>query len=141
MNKNFLTVATMLILMMGSPAFADTSELANSNQPQTSTAATPHRKCFIKKVLAVAVGAIVGVPVCAVRKPIDEEKYEMKSLGCDKHKALFVIPAAGLWIPFAVTEGILEAPFFAVNNSLVNYNKPFSREQFSLVETEEPTKP
>ncbi len=99
-----------------------------------STTATPaQHSSFAKKIIGVVTGVVVGAPVCAVRKPLDEDKYAIADLTGNSKKGRAVIPTAVLWAPFACVEGILEAPFFAINNSLVNYDKPFSKEQFSLV--------
>lgn len=68
-----------------------------------------------------------------VRKSMDEDKYAVADLAGNSHNGRAVVPTAALWAPFAAVQGILEAPFWAVNNSLVNYNKPFSKNQFSLV--------
>jgi hypothetical protein len=86
-----------------------------------------------KKFLGVMTGVIVGTPVCMVRKPMDEDKYAVADLTGNSTKAKAVVPTAIFWAPFSAVGGILEAPFCAVNNSLVNYDKPFSKEQFSLV--------
>ena len=77
---------------------------------------------------------IIGTPVCAVRKPIDEEKYGIDSLSGGNKRGKVVVPSAIFWAPFSTAAGVLEAPFWALNNSLVNLNEPFSKEQMSLKE-------
>jgi hypothetical protein len=86
------------------------------------------------RALGVFSGIVVGTAVSAVRKPIDEDKFAVNDLRGENRQGRVTIPAAVLWAPFAAVTGILEAPFFALHNSLVNYHKPFSKEQFSLGE-------
>jgi hypothetical protein len=95
--------------------------------------ASSKHSSLAKKFLGVMTGAVVGTPVCMVRKPMDEDKYAVSDLTGNSKKGRAVVPTAVLWAPFSAVQGVLEAPFFAFNNSLVNYDKPFSKEQFSLV--------
>ena len=85
-----------------------------------------------KKLLGIIAGVVVGTPVSAVRKSIDEEKHGISDMCGYNNKARAVIPAAVFLAPFMLVTGVLEAPFYALNNSLVNHAKPFSKEQFSL---------
>lgn len=87
---------------------------------------------FPLRLIGVAAGFAIGTPICGIRKPIDEEKYGVDDMTGGSDKKRTVIPAKIFWAPFAVVSGALEAPFFAFNNALVNYDKPFSKEQFSL---------
>jgi hypothetical protein len=86
----------------------------------------------------VLTGIVVGIPVCAVRQPIHEEKYGISQTAGEKARPRKTIPYALIYAPFAVVSGLIEAPFYALNNSLINYDKPFSKEQFSLTDREEP---
>ncbi len=141
------------------PAGASTQSLTTSNDPSSATGASnatdagsakgaasssdpsntgksrlsSKHSNFAKKFLGVVTGLVVGTPVCAIRKPIDEDKYAIADLTGNSKKARAVVPTAVLWAPFAGVAGLLEAPFYALNNSLVNSDKPFSKEQFSLV--------
>ncbi len=114
-----------------SPASQSTGNTADRHLPATHK----QRHCSLPKhVLGVAAGIVVGVPVDMVRKPLDEDKYGIKSVNGDNKKGRIVVPTAVFWAPFAAVGGVLEAPFYAVNNSLVNMDKPFSKEQFSVKE-------
>ncbi len=95
---------------------------------------------FPVKVLAAATGAVLGTPVNAVRKPLDEEKYGITQMAGEKPKPRLAIPCGVFWAPFSAVSGILEAPFYAVNNSIDHFDKPFSKGQFSLGK-EEPISP
>jgi hypothetical protein len=98
-----------------------------------NTIASSKHSSFGKKLFGVISGIAVGTPVCMVRKPMDEDKYAVADLTGNSTKGRAVLPTAVIWAPFSVVQGVLEAPFFAFNNSIVNYDKPFSKEQFSLV--------
>jgi hypothetical protein len=100
------------------------------------TITSPKHSSIATKFLGVITGIVVGTPICMVRKPVDEDKYAVADLTGNSNKGRAVAPTATLWAPFAAVQGILEAPFWAVNNSLVNYNKPFSKDQFSLVKAD-----
>lgn len=89
---------------------------------------------FAHCTLGIVTGIVIGIPVCAVRKPIDEDKNAVGSLAGSSKKNKVVVPSAIFWTPFAAVAGVLEAPFYALNNSLVNADKPFSKEQLSLKE-------
>ena len=108
---------------------------ASSSAPLNTNKGGPSSKhsSLAKKFLGVMTGVVVGTPVCMVRKPMDEDKYAVSDLTGNSTKGRAVVPTAVLWAPFSAVQGVLEAPFVALNNSLVNYDKPFSKEQFSLV--------
>ncbi|MBU6454249.1 MAG: hypothetical protein KGS72_20900 [Cyanobacteria bacterium REEB67] len=86
------------------------------------------------RIFGAAAGIIVGIPVCAVRRPIAGENYGIDSTAGRHSEPRKKIPAAFLYAPCAIVTGLIESPFYALNNSLVNFNKPFSKEQFSLVD-------
>lgn len=96
-----------------------------SKKPSATKAPLPRR------LLGVVVGAVVGTPVCLVRKTIDEEKYGIAGIiGTNNNKA--VVTTAGVfWLPFAFMTGTVESPVYATLNSL-NAEEPFSKAQFSL---------
>lgn len=85
-----------------------------------------------KRALGVVCGTIVGTPVNVIRRPIAEEKYGIRSMVKDTEKKRLTIPAAIFYFPFAVTVGVLESPASALKRSVLNADKPFSKEQFSL---------
>jgi hypothetical protein len=139
--------ATIIVLSINQAiASSDAPEIqsvADSSNPKGAVAlkpasagktiTSPKHYSIATKLLGVATGIIVGTPICMVRKPLDEDKYAVADLTGNSHNGRAVVPTAALWAPFAAAQGILEAPFWAVNNSLVNYKKPFSKNQFSLV--------
>jgi hypothetical protein len=90
------------------------------------------------ETVGVLTGIVVGIPVNAVRRPIANEKYGVEQMNGDNHQSRVVIPAAVFYSPFALMAGVLESPWYAVNNSLLNYDKPFSKEQFSIADTPKP---
>lgn len=92
---------------------------------------------FPAKLAGVLLGSVVGVPICVFRKPIDEEKYGTEQLSCGSTEPKVRVPAASLYFPFAVVIGVLEAPFSSLKHSCQNFNQPFSKEQFSLIERPE----
>jgi hypothetical protein len=118
-----------------SAASSTSSINATASAPSNTSSAIVSSKhsSLAKKFLGVMTGVVVGTPVCMVRKPMDEDKYAISDLTGHSKKGRAVVPTAVLWAPFSAVQGVLEAPFFAFNNSLVNYDKPFSKEQFSLV--------
>ena len=109
---------------------ADSQSIAANTSQATAPA---KHSSLAKKFLGVVAGAIVGTPVCMFKRPIVDDKYAVSDLTGNSDKPRAVVPAAALWAPFAGVAGVLEAPFFAANNSLVYWQKPFSKEQFSLV--------
>ena len=131
MTKNgiYFVFAASLILSSISQSIASSDDPANTGKAKASS----RHSSFAKKFLGVVTGVIVGTPVCMVRKPLDEDKYAVADLTGNSDKGRAVVPTTVLWAPFSVVGGILEAPFCAFNNSLVNYDKPFSKEQFSLI--------
>ena len=84
-----------------------------------------------KKALGLVVGAIVGTPVCVVRKTIDEEKYGINGMIGTSDKKSAQVAAGIFWAPFALFTGTVESPVYATIHSL-NADEPFSKEQFSL---------
>ncbi len=129
-NKILYIAAIWLILVSDSLAIANSSDTTSTNLPAT-TPSSPKTSCP-KQILGVTTGIIVGTPVNMIRRPIDEEKYGINQIDKENHQPRVVIPSLIFWAPFSVVIGIMEAPFFALNNSLVNHNKSFSKEQFSL---------
>ncbi len=90
-----------------------------------------------KKCVGVLVGAFVGMPIAAVRMSLREEKYAVKNIdnGCNEPRV--TIPTQIFWAPFATAAGVFQAPWVAIGNSYLNYNRPFSKAQFSIVDTPE----
>ena len=117
-----------------SPSTANPTSSAGSPSAASSTKAPGNWASLPKKTIAFLVGAVVGTPICAVRKSIDEAKDGTHGMVGETDKKQLIIPATLFWLPFAVVTGTLEAPCYAVINSLENADKPFSKEQFSLGE-------
>lgn len=102
-------------------------------------AANPKWTDTPKKIAGLVIGTFVGMPICAVRQTIKDEKYGVENIINGNHEARVVVPASVLWFPFAATAGVFETPWIAFGNSYLNYNKPFSKGQFSIIDTPEQT--
>lgn len=89
---------------------------------------------LLSRVAGFLCGTACGIPICAVRKPIDEEKYGTEQLSCGSDESKVKVPAALFYLPFATVTGVLEAPCSSLKHSWQNFDKPFSKEQFSLRE-------
>jgi hypothetical protein len=86
----------------------------------------------VKVIFGAITGLIVGTPVCMVRQTINEDKLATKDMTGANQEKKNVVTASTCWAPFSAVQAVLEAPFYALNNTLVNYDKPFSKEQLSL---------
>jgi hypothetical protein len=134
-------MAVMAIAISNCGALADTNNASPAPAAKATakqSSASPKSSSLPKRAIGVIVGIFVGIPVCAVRQPIHEEKYGIFSLAGAKAPPKKSVPYALLYAPFAVVSGLIEAPFYAFNNSCVNYDRPFSKEQFSITDREEP---
>jgi len=146
-RHQFIFYLATIFLVGNSVPFAfgtPTAPSANAVPPGTAAptattaaaAAKASAASLPKKCLGVVVGAIVGMPVCAVRQPLAEEKYAVASqMNGNNPKPRAKIPVGIFWLPFATAAGLFEAPWLAVGNSVLNYDKPFSKAQFSIVDT------
>ena len=85
---------------------ASSSDPSNTGKSRLSS----KHSNFAKKFLGVVTGLVVGTPVCAIRKPIDEDKYAIADLTGNSKKARAVVPTAVLWAPFAGVAGLLVNP-------------------------------
>jgi hypothetical protein len=106
-------------------------------QAQTTASTKKAKKSFSIGQLPVylagiATGAAVGMPVSLVRRSIWEEKQGIQGLCGDSKNKLAIISAGAFWLPFSAFLGAAEAPVMGPVNSLKNYDKPFSKDQFSL---------
>jgi hypothetical protein len=106
--------------------------------PPTSTTSTANpastrgtKASLPKKALGLVFGAVVGTPVCVVRKTIDEEKYGINGMIGTTNKKSAQVAAGIFWAPFALFTGTVESPVYSAIHSL-NADEPFSKEQFSL---------
>lgn len=83
-------------------------------------------------IAGVATGAFVGMPISLVRRFIWEEKQGIQGLVGDSTNKAAIVSAGAFWLPFSALLGCSEAPVMGPVNSIKNYDKPFSKEQFSL---------
>jgi hypothetical protein len=83
-------------------------------------------------IAGIATGAAVGMPISLVRRCIWEEKQGIQGLVGDSQNKVAIVSAGVFWLPFSAFLGAAEAPVMGPVNSLKNYDKPFSKEQFSL---------
>ena len=124
---------------VSTPSSAASGPSADGAGMPSSSTSNSHRTSFSKKLASISSGIIVGTAVNMVRKPIDEEKLAIEDLGGQKKQnPRFSKPFGVFWSPFAAAAGIIEAPFYALDNSLVHSDKSFSRKQFSLIEKSPP---
>jgi len=111
------------------PGTTEPAPLRNSSVPSNK----PKRRASVSKsILGAITGLIVGTPVCAVRGTIDEDKFAVTDMTGGNKEKKNIVAAAVFWAPFSAAAAVLESPFWALNNSLVHYDKPFSKQQFSL---------
>jgi hypothetical protein len=115
MKKVLLLVA--MLLSICSPVWAEANESGWTSVP--------------KRTLGFFAGAVVGTPVCVVRKFKDEEINGTRGIAGDTSNPLLLIPAGAFWLPLALLYTGMEAPAYAIKNSWMA-DKPFSKEQFSL---------
>src|SRR5579883_3323275 len=104
MTKFFAAVCIYTSCALSLPALAD-SATANGSGARTSL----HLLSAPKAIAGFFAGAIVGTPVCVVRKSIDEENDGIQGMVGNTDKARFKIPAGIFWLPFATVTGTLEA--------------------------------
>jgi hypothetical protein len=123
-----LAMAT-IISLCASPAFAvSNAEGDTKGKEPANWSAVP------KKTLALVVSSFAGVPIAMVRRYAHAEVDGAHGMVGDTENKFLLIPAGILWLPFAACLGVMEAPGCALKNSFYNFDKPFSKEQFSLGE-------
>jgi hypothetical protein len=122
----------------GSANSDDTKQKLNAPTSNTVSSAPPQHVGLGKRIAGVAAGLVVGIPVSAVRQPLHEEKYGISQTAGEKARPRKSIPWAVLYSPFALVSGLIEAPFYALDNCLVNSDRPFSKAQMSIGDREEP---
>ena len=108
-----------------STAGAKTSKSAPPDQPTAVTVAS--------RLSSMAVGSVVGIPICMVRRIQAETVIATKELVGEnnKHKCPYVIAAPLGFVGGGVSgvfQGIVYAPYHAYKYS----DQPFSKEVFSL---------
>jgi hypothetical protein len=129
----------MLALLISSPAWAHPEKddlVAASGNPQTQGKSAQSSSNSVEqlpvKALGFLVGSVVGIPVCAVRSTIYDEKYTIRQWTGDSDQKKLTIPAGVFWAPFAVFTGVGSSPLLAIKHSGKKFNAPFSKGQFSL---------
>jgi hypothetical protein len=108
------------------PALAQAAPSASSAKKPFSLGRLP------VYVAGIAAGAAVGMPISLVRRFVWEEKQGIQGLVGDSKNKAAVATAGAFWLPFSAFLGAAEAPVMGPVNSLRNYDKPFSKAQFSL---------
>jgi hypothetical protein len=119
MSQKLIFLLVVGYLTAGCPVWAD----SGGSAAEASLA---------KRSMGLVVGALVGFPICVFRKPIEEEKFGIRSMTGSSNNKRVTIPAAMLYLPIALVSGVLESPASAVVNSWKHADQPFSKEQFSL---------
>ena len=125
-----------------SPAGAENASDGRLNNASSIKPSGLHRVLAMPKTIAgFCAGVIVGMPVCFVRKlpgEINDGAHGLvSSLTDDDDHKLLLVPAAVLWLPAASLTSFASAPANAVKNAY-KADKPFSKEQFSLGDWDEP---
>lgn len=111
------------------PALADTTgTAAGANRPKSSSGS----RSWPARIAGVIVGSVVGTPVCAIRKTIDEEKYGIQGMVGDTDNKLKKVAAGVFWLPFSVLLAPAESPICATVNAMRESDKPFSKSQFAI---------
>jgi hypothetical protein len=124
------------------PPATTTTSITNTTTTQNQMSAQavpalPHRNGLGKKLAGIVAGVFVGTAANDIRKPVDEEKLALNDLGgAKKQNPKFTVPFGIFWAPFAGVQGLLEAPFYALDNALVHSDAPFSKQQLSLEKTQ-----
>jgi hypothetical protein len=128
----FATAAVGVVCMSIPAAWADDPQ---ATKVQTKKGA--RLLAFPKAIAGFCVGALVGTPICFVRKfpsEVTEGAHGfVGSIGSNDSKKLLFVPACVAWMPVAGVVSALEAPGFALKDAYTA-EKPFSKEQFSLGE-------
>ncbi len=116
------------------PAQAPAASIQSAGAPAASKSTKkPFTAGRLPLYLAgIAAGACLGMPVSLVRRTIWEEKQGIQGLCGDSTNKVAIVSAGAFWLPFSAFLGAVEAPVMGPVNSLRNYDKPFSKDQFSL---------
>jgi hypothetical protein len=144
MNQNFALSLAAVGLVCGSIPAARADDPNATNAPAATNAQTKsggsHLGSLPKAIAGFCAGAIVGTPICFVRKfpkELNDGAHSfVGSIGSNDNKKLLFIPAYVAWIPFAGFISLVEAPAYAVKDAYTA-EKPFSKEQFSLGELDQ----
>jgi hypothetical protein len=130
MSKNASILIAAACVISTNSAWAD-GATTNSTKPQKSSSGMARLPI---KVLGFVTGAIVGTPICMVRKSIDEQKYAIDGIVGDHDTKVWKFCAGTFWLPFSVVTGVAESPVSSTFISFKNSDKPFSKSQFSIAD-------
>lgn len=134
--KNFVLIALVSVASVSiSPALADDPKAANVQGKNCSSRLAG----WSKSIVGFCAGAIVGTPICFLRKfpsEVSEGAHGfVGSITSNDNNKLLLVPACVAWLPVAGVVSALEAPGFALKDAYTA-DKPFSKEQFSLGQME-----
>jgi len=141
MHQNFaLSLAAVGIACVSiPPAWADDPKATNAPAAPNvqSKSGASHLVALPKAIAGFCAGAIIGTPICFVRKfpkELNDGAHSfVGSIADNDNKKLLFVPAYVAWIPFAGFISLCEAPALAIKGAYTA-EKPFSKEQFSLGE-------
>lgn len=89
------------------------------------------------RLVAFAVGAVVGTPIAVLRKTCENTSNMSEELGGKDNPALRGASALAT-LPFAIFKGGLEGMYYGTANSWANSSEhPFSKDSFSLGDMKE----
>jgi hypothetical protein len=83
------------------------------------------------KGASVATAMVVGLPVAIVRKSAENTKEQTKKVAGDNANPVMTGLAALVGLPIGLVSGTIDGSQAGFKNSL-KFDKPFSKEQFSL---------
>lgn len=131
MNKLMKLLPAALVTMTAcAPAFAmDSLKLGPTDLIVESVAMMPAR------VLGVATGAIVGVPIATVRataKNTMEAQGKIAGALPEADSPASEVYSSVLSLPVGLLCGLVEGPYYGLKNASHGFRHPFSAESFSL---------
>lgn len=116
------TFAPQIAQAAATPVVKTTKQAGN--QPTAVTVAS--------RLSSMAVGSVVGLPICMVRRSQEETIIATKELvGDTKHKWLYAA-AAPLGFLGGTVSGVFQGIVFAPYHAIKYSDQPFSKEVFSL---------
>jgi hypothetical protein len=111
------------------PRTPSNQRVADSTIKANNASGSPAHASLPKKCLSTLAAAVIGTPVCVVRRTKYEEWYAAHGMVGDSDSKILKALAATFWFPFAAIDGTAEAPFDAVANGLMY--PAFSQDQMS----------
>lgn len=133
-------VVTSITCVSTNPAWADDPNAIKPTAATQPKSGASHLVAWPKAVAGFCAGAIIGTPICFVKKfpkeASDGAHSFVGSIGNNDNKKLLYIPVYAAWLPVASFITLCEAPGYAIRDAYMA-EKPFSKEQFSLVPLDE----